>query len=114
VPRGDVTVDQESLALTWRDLHARVTRGEEIPYVLRTRFRYDAAHALAQCAGGVYRLLEVNGGRTMNASEAFQRLFRDLRCATASPTLEINASAYALAKLGAAPPPFVRSQRVLI
>jgi hypothetical protein len=78
VPRGDVTVDQESLALTWRDLHARVTRGEEIPYVLRTRFRYDAAHALAHCAGGVYRLLEVNGGRTMNASEAFQRLFRDL------------------------------------
>jgi len=52
----------------------------------------------------------------MNAGEAFQRLFRDLLAMRnhIAATLEINASEYALAKLGAAPPPFVRSQRVVI
>jgi hypothetical protein len=86
--------------------------GEEIPQVSRTRFRYDAAHALAHCAGAVYRLLEVNGGRT---GEAFQRLFRDLLVRNdIVATLGINASTYAFAKLGAAPPSFVRSQRVVI
>jgi uncharacterized protein with HEPN domain len=81
-----------------------------------TRCRYDAAHALAHFADAVYRLLEVIGGRTMDVSEAFQRLFRDLLAMRNHivATLEINASAYAFAKLGAAPPPFVRSQRVVI
>ena len=67
-------------------------------------------------AGAVYRLLEVNGGRTMNADESFQRFFRDLLAMRnhIAATLEINASAYALAKLGAPPPPFIRSQRVVI
>jgi Acyl-CoA dehydrogenase, C-terminal domain len=74
----EVEAARTRLAMTWQDFHARVTRGEEIPYVLRTRCRYDAAHALAHCVGAVYRLLEVNGGRTMNADEAFQRFFRDL------------------------------------
>jgi 3-hydroxy-9,10-secoandrosta-1,3,5(10)-triene-9,17-dione monooxygenase len=112
----EVEAARTRLALTWQDFHARVTRGEEIPYVLRTRCRYDAAHALAHCAGAVYRLLEVNGGRTMNADGAFQRFFRDLLAMRnhIAATLEINASAYALAKLGAPPPPFIRSQRVVI
>ena len=112
----EVEAARNRLAMTWQDFHARVARGEEIPYVLRTRCRYDAANALARCAGAVYRLIEVNGGRTMNAGEAFQRLFRDLLAMRnhISATLEINASAYALAKLGAPPPPFVRSQRVVI
>jgi hypothetical protein len=53
---------------------------------------------------------------TMNAGGTFQRLFRDLLAMRnhISATLEINASAYALAKLGAPPPPIVRSQRVVI
>ena len=112
----EVEAARTRLALTFRDFQARVTRGEEIPYVLRTRCRYDAAHALAHCAGAVYRVLEVNGGRTMNAGEAFQRLFRDLLAMRnhISATLEVNASAYALAKLGAPPPPFNRAQRVVI
>jgi 3-hydroxy-9,10-secoandrosta-1,3,5(10)-triene-9,17-dione monooxygenase len=112
----EVEAARTRLALTWQDFHARVTRGEEIPYVLRTRCRYDAAHALAHCAGAVYRLLEVNGGRTMNADGAFQRFFRDLLAMRnhVAATLENNASAYALAKLGAPPPPFIRSQRVVI
>ena len=94
----EVEAARTRLALTWQDFHARVTRGEEIPYVLRTRCRYDAAHALAHCAGAVYRLL------------------RDLLAMRnhIAATLEINASAYALAKLGAPPPPFIRSQRVVI
>jgi hypothetical protein len=98
------------------DFQARVTRGEEIPYVLRIRCRYDAAHALAHCLGAVYRLLEVNGGRTMQANELFQRSFRDLLAMRnhISATLEGNASAYALAKLGAPPPPFNRAQRMVI
>jgi hypothetical protein len=52
----------------------------------------------------------------MNADEAFQRFFRDLLAMRnhIAATLEINASAYALAKLGAPPPPFIRSQRVVI
>ena len=93
-----------------------MTRGEEIPYVLRTRCRYDAAHALAHCAGAVFRVLEVNGGRTMQSDEAFQRLFRDLLAMRnhISATVDVNASAYALAKLGAPPAPFNRSQRVVI
>jgi len=112
----EVEAAHTRLALTWRDFQARVARGEEIPYVLRARCRYDAAHALAHCAGAVYRMLEVNGGRTMNAGEAFQRLFRDLLAMRnhVSATLEGNASAYALAKLGAPPPPFNRAQRVVI
>jgi 3-hydroxy-9,10-secoandrosta-1,3,5(10)-triene-9,17-dione monooxygenase len=112
----EVEAARTRLALTWQDFQARVTRGEEIPYVLRTRCRYDAAHAIAHCAGAVYRVLEVNGGRTMQAGEAFQRMFRDLLAMRnhISATLEVNASAYALAKLGAAPPPFNRAQRVVI
>lgn len=112
----EVEAARTRLALTWRDFQARVTRGEDIPYVLRARCRYDAAHAIAHCAGAVYRVLEVNGGRTMNAGEAFQRLFRDLLAMRnhISATLEGNASAYALAKLGAPPPPFNRAQRVVI
>jgi 3-hydroxy-9,10-secoandrosta-1,3,5(10)-triene-9,17-dione monooxygenase len=112
----EVEAARTRLSLTWRDFQARVTRGEEIPYVLRARCRYDAAHALANCAGAVYRVLEVNGGRTMNAGEAFQRLFRDLLAMRnhISATQEVNASAYALAKLGAPPPPFNRAQRVVV
>lgn len=112
----EIEAARTRLALTWRDFHARVTRGEEIPYVLRARCRYDAAHALAHCAGAVYRVLEINGGRTMHADEPFQRLFRDLLAMRnhISATLELNASAYALAKLGAPPPPFNRAQRVVI
>jgi 3-hydroxy-9,10-secoandrosta-1,3,5(10)-triene-9,17-dione monooxygenase len=104
------------LTLTWQDFQARVTRGEEIPYVLRARCRYDAAHAIAHCAGAVFRVLEVNGGRTMNAGEPFQRMFRDLLAMRnhISGTLELNASTYALAKLGAPPPVFNRAQRVVV
>jgi 3-hydroxy-9,10-secoandrosta-1,3,5(10)-triene-9,17-dione monooxygenase len=112
----DVEAARTRLALTWQDFLARVTRGEEVPYVLRTRCRYEVAHAIAQCANAVYRLLEVNGGRTMNAEEAFQRFFRDLLAMRnhIAATLELNASAYALAKLGVPPPPFNRAQRVVI
>jgi 3-hydroxy-9,10-secoandrosta-1,3,5(10)-triene-9,17-dione monooxygenase len=112
----DVEAARARLVLTWQDFLARVTRGEEIPYVLRTRCRYEVAHTIAQCANAVYRVLEVNGGRTMNAGEAFQRFFRDLLAMRnhIAATLEINASAYALAKLGAPPPPFNRAQRVVI
>jgi 3-hydroxy-9,10-secoandrosta-1,3,5(10)-triene-9,17-dione monooxygenase len=112
----EVEAARTRLGMTWRDFHARVSRGEEIPYVLRARCRYDAAHALAHCAGAVYRVLEVNGGRTMKAGEPFQRMFRDLLAMRnhVSGTLEVNASAYALAKLGAPPPPFNRAQRVVI
>jgi 3-hydroxy-9,10-secoandrosta-1,3,5(10)-triene-9,17-dione monooxygenase len=104
------------LTLTWQDFQARVTRGEEIPYVLRARCRYDAAHAIAHCAGAVFRVLEVNGGRTMNAGEAFQRIFRDLLAMRnhISGTVEVNASTYALARLGAPPPKFNRAQRVVV
>jgi len=104
------------LTLTWQDFQARVTRGEEIPYVLRARCRYDAAHAIAHCAGAVFRVLEVNGGRTMKADEAFQRMFRDLLAMRnhISGTLDVNASTYALAKLGVAPPKFNRAQRVVV
>jgi 3-hydroxy-9,10-secoandrosta-1,3,5(10)-triene-9,17-dione monooxygenase len=112
----DVEAARTRLALTWRDFLARVTRGEEVPYVLRTRCRYEVAHAIAQCANAVYRVLEVNGGRTMNADEPFQRFFRDLLAMRnhIAATLELNASAYALAKLGVPPPPFNRAQRVVI
>ena len=112
----EVEAARTRLALTWRDFQDRVTRGEEIPYVLRARCRYDVAHALAHCAGAVYRVLEVNGGRTMHTNEAFQRFFRDLLAMRnhISATLEVNASAYALAKLGAPPLPFNRAQRVVI
>ncbi|HEY3848989.1 MAG TPA: acyl-CoA dehydrogenase family protein [Acetobacteraceae bacterium] len=112
----EVEAARTRLATTWRDFLARVTRGEEIPYVLRARCRYDAAHAIAHCADAVYRVLEVNGGRTMNAGEPFQRFFRDLLAMRnhIAATLEVNASAYALAKLGVPPPPFNRAQRVVI
>lgn len=112
----EVEAARTRLALTWRDFHDRVARGEEIPYVLRARCRYDAAHAISHCAGAVFRVLEVNGGRTMNAAERFQRLFRDLLAMRnhISGTMEANASVYALAKLGAPPPPFNRAQRVVI
>jgi 3-hydroxy-9,10-secoandrosta-1,3,5(10)-triene-9,17-dione monooxygenase len=104
------------LTLTWQDFLARVTRGEEVRYVLRTRCRYEEAHAIAQCANAVYRALEVNGGRTMNADEALQRFFRDLLAMRnhIAAALDLNASAYALAKLGVPPPPFNRAQRVVI
>ncbi|HUN41994.1 MAG TPA: acyl-CoA dehydrogenase family protein [Acetobacteraceae bacterium] len=104
------------LTLTWQDFQARVTRGEEIPYVLRARCRYDGAHAIAHCAGAVFRMLEVNGGRTMNAGEMFQRMFRDLLAMRnhISGTVDVNASTYALAQLGAPPPQFNRAQRVVV
>jgi 3-hydroxy-9,10-secoandrosta-1,3,5(10)-triene-9,17-dione monooxygenase len=112
----DVEAARNRLALTWQDFLARVTRGEDVPYVLRTRCRYEVAHAIAQCANAVYRVLEVNGGRTMNANQAFQRFFRDLLAMRnhIAAALELNASAYALAKLGVPPPPFNRAQRVVI
>ena len=112
----EVEAARTRLALTWRDFHTRVARGEEVPYVLRTRSRYDAAYAIAQCAGAVFRVLEVNGGRTMNDGEPFQRMFRDLLAMRnhISGTLDINASVYALAKLGVPPPPFNRALRVVI
>jgi hypothetical protein len=112
----EVEAARTRLVMTWQDFHARVTRDEEIPHVMRTRCRYDAAHALAHSAGAVYRLLEVNGGRTMNADEVFLRFCRDLLAMRnhIAATLEINASAYALAKLGAPSSPFIRSQRVVI
>lgn len=104
------------LMLTWQDFQKRVTRGEAIPCVLRARCRYDAAHAIAQCAGAVFRVLEVNGGRTMNADEPFQRMFRDLLAKRnhISRTSDVNASSYALAKLGAPPAKFNRAQRIVI
>jgi 3-hydroxy-9,10-secoandrosta-1,3,5(10)-triene-9,17-dione monooxygenase len=112
----EVEAAHTRLTLTWQDFQARVTRGEEIPYVLRARCRYDAAHAIAHCAGAVFRVLEVNGGRTMNAGEAFQRIFRDLLAMRnhISGTVEVNASTYALARLGAPPPKFIRAQRVVV
>jgi 3-hydroxy-9,10-secoandrosta-1,3,5(10)-triene-9,17-dione monooxygenase len=112
----EVEAAHTRLMLTWQNFQARVTRGEEIPYVLRARCRYDAAHAIAQCAGAVFRVLEVNGGRTMNAEEPFQRMFRDLLAMRnhISGTVDVNASTYALAKLGAPPPKFNRAQRVVI
>jgi len=112
----EVEAAHTRLTLTWQDFLARVTRGEEIPYVLRARCRYDAAHAIAHCARAVFRVLEVNGGRTMNAGEQFQRMFRDLLAMRnhISGTLDVNASTYALAKLGAPPPRFNRAQRVVV
>jgi 3-hydroxy-9,10-secoandrosta-1,3,5(10)-triene-9,17-dione monooxygenase len=112
----EVEAAHTRLMLTWQDFQARVTRGEEIPYVLRARCRYDAAHAIAHCTGAVFRVLEVNGGRTMNAGEAFQRIFRDLLAMRnhISGTVDVNASTYALARLGAPPPKFVRAQRVVV
>jgi 3-hydroxy-9,10-secoandrosta-1,3,5(10)-triene-9,17-dione monooxygenase len=112
----EVEAAHTRLMLTWQDFQARATRGEEIPYALRARCRYDAAHAIAHCAGAVFRVLEVNGGRTMNAGEAFQRIFRDLLAMRnhISGTVEVNASSYALAKLGAPPPKFNRAQRVVV
>lgn len=52
----------------------------------------------------------------MNAGEANQRFFRDLLAMRnhIAATLEFNASACALAKLGVPPPPFNRAQRVAI
>jgi 3-hydroxy-9,10-secoandrosta-1,3,5(10)-triene-9,17-dione monooxygenase len=112
----EVEAAHTRLTLTWQDFHARVTRGEEVPYVLRARCRYDAAHAIAHCAGAVFRLLEVNGGRTMNAEEPFQRMFRDLLAMRnhISGTLDVSASTYALARLGAPRPTFNRAQRVVV
>jgi 3-hydroxy-9,10-secoandrosta-1,3,5(10)-triene-9,17-dione monooxygenase len=112
----EVEAAHDRLIQIWQDFHARVTRGEEIPYVLRARGRYYAAHAIAHCVGAVYRVLEVNGGRTMNAAEAFQRLFRDLLAMRnhVGGTLDVNASLYAQAKLGAPPAPFNRAQRVVV
>ncbi len=112
----EVEAAHARLMLTWQDFQARVTRGEEIPYVLRARCRYDAAHAIAHCAGAVFRVLEVNGGRTMNAEEPFQRIFRDLLAMRnhISGTVDVNASTYALARLGVPPPTFNRAQRVVI
>ena len=59
------------------------------------RCRYDAAHALAHCAGAIYCLHEVNGGRAMNVGETFQRWSRDLLAMRnhIAATLEVNASA---------------------
>ena len=112
----EVEAAHTRLTQTWQDFQARVTRGEEIPYVLRARCRYDAAHAIAHCAAAVFRVLEVNGGRTMKAGEAFQRIFRDLLAMRnhISGTVELNASTYALARLGAPPPKFIRAQRVVV
>lgn len=112
----DIEAARTRLVLTWQDFIARVTRGEEVPYVLRTRCRYEVAHAIAQCVHAVYRVFEINGGRTMNADEAFQRFFRDLLAMRnhIAATLELNASTYALAKLGVTPPPFNPAQRVVI
>jgi 3-hydroxy-9,10-secoandrosta-1,3,5(10)-triene-9,17-dione monooxygenase len=112
----EVEAAHTRLTLTWQDFHARVTRGEEVPYVLRARCRYDAAHAIAHCAGAVFRVLEVNGGRTMNAEEPFQRMFRDLLAMRnhISGTLDVSASTYALARLGAPRPTFNRAQRVVV
>jgi 3-hydroxy-9,10-secoandrosta-1,3,5(10)-triene-9,17-dione monooxygenase len=112
----EVEAAHDRLTQIWQDFHARLARDEEIPYVLRARGRYYAAHAIAQCVGAVYRVLEVNGGRTMNAGGAFQRLFRDLLAMRnhISGTLDVNASTYALAKLGAPAAPFDRAQRVVV
>ena len=112
----DVEAARNRLALTWQDFLARVTRGEEVPYELRTRCRYEVAYAIAHCTNAVFRVLEINGGRTMNADQAFQRFFRDLLAMRnhIAATLELNASAYALAKLGVPPPPFNPAQRVVI
>ncbi len=112
----EVEAAHTRLTATWQDFQARVTRGEDVPYVLRARCRYDAAHAIAHCAGAVFRVLEVNGGRTMNAGEPFQRMFRDLLAMRnhISGTVDVNASTYALAKLGAPPPTFNRAQRVVV
>ena len=112
----EVEAAHDRLTHIWQDFHARVARGEDIPFILRARGRYYAAHAIAHCVGAVYRVLEVNGGRTMNADGAFQRLFRDLLAMRnhIGGTLDANASLYALAKLGAPQPPFNPAQRVAV
>ena len=101
---------------TWADFQARAERGEEIPYVLRAQARYEAAHAIAGSAGAVFRVLEVNGARTMREGERFQRLFRDLLAMRnhVSGTLEPNATVYALARLGAPPVPFNRANQAVL
>ena len=70
------------------------------------------AHAIAHCAGAVFRVLEVNGGRTMNANEPFRRRCRDLLAMRnhVSATLEVNAPGIP----GAAEAPFKRAQPVMI
>ena len=64
----------------------------------------------------MYAVLEVNGGRTMQADATLQRLFRDVVAMRNHPSanLELAASLYAQARLGVEPAPFTPSQRYVL
>jgi 3-hydroxy-9,10-secoandrosta-1,3,5(10)-triene-9,17-dione monooxygenase len=112
----EIDAARTRLTQTWTDFMDRTGRGEDIPYVMRARARYEAAHALAHAAGAVFRLLEINGARSMHQDAPFQRLFRDILAMRnhIAATMELNATLYASALLGAPPPPFTRDRRPLV
>jgi 3-hydroxy-9,10-secoandrosta-1,3,5(10)-triene-9,17-dione monooxygenase len=101
---------------TWTEFLSRLEHRQPIPYERRAQCLYEMAYAHATCSGAIYELMGVNGGRTMNASSALQRFFRDLSAMRNHPAanLEFSASLYAGAKLGVEPPPFVPTQRVVL
>jgi 3-hydroxy-9,10-secoandrosta-1,3,5(10)-triene-9,17-dione monooxygenase len=101
---------------TWTEFLSCLELGQPIPYERRAQCLYEMAYAHTSCSGAVYELMGVNGGRTMKASGALQRFFRDLLAMRNHPAanLEFSAALYARAKLGVPPPPFVPTQRFVL
>jgi 3-hydroxy-9,10-secoandrosta-1,3,5(10)-triene-9,17-dione monooxygenase len=101
---------------TWTEFLSRLETGQLIPYERRAQCLYEMAYAHTSCAGAIYELMGVNGGRTMQEGGALQRFFRDLLAMRNHPAanLEFSASLYAQAKLGVEPPPFIPTQRFVL
>jgi 3-hydroxy-9,10-secoandrosta-1,3,5(10)-triene-9,17-dione monooxygenase len=116
--RALIAVDsaRTRVGATWREFLSRLEAGQTIPYERRVQAFFEAALAHDNCAGAIYELIGVNGGRTMQESGALQRFFRDMLAMRNHPAANLEASAglFAQAKLGVAPPPFVPTQRFVL
>jgi 3-hydroxy-9,10-secoandrosta-1,3,5(10)-triene-9,17-dione monooxygenase len=101
---------------TWTEFRSLLESRQTIPYERRAQCLYEMAYAHTGCAGAIYELMGVNGGRTMQEDSALQRFFRDLLAMRNHPAanLEFSAALYAQAKLGVEPPPFVPTQRFVL
>ena len=112
----EIDAARSRLDVTWRDFIARLESGQGIPYERRAQCLYEMAYAHTACAGAVYELMGVNGGRTMQQDSPMQRLFRDMLAMRNHPAanVEFGAAFYAQARLGVDPPPFVPTQRFVL
>jgi 3-hydroxy-9,10-secoandrosta-1,3,5(10)-triene-9,17-dione monooxygenase len=115
-PLGPALAAVDAAALLIRrdadDMTGRVTAGERLSPVQRTRYLLDGAFAVASVTEAVDRLLAAGGAAALRDASPLQRAFRDLHAMSAHSTLRLDVAARLHARCEEGLPP--RSSLALI